>query len=323
MEKERIKKSPNYKNGIFINLEETPMMAEDASMLKTMRQFIKGNKNGKPKNAIETIKFDRESFLKDNNKLSFIWLGHSTLLIKLNGIVILTDPVFSKYASPVPYSNGSFKYTNTYKIDDLPEIDMVLLSHDHYDHLDKKSIKKLKNKAKMFYAPLGLKRYLLKWGVDATKIVIADWWEEFQDKTGIKLTACPSRHFSGRGIHNRNKTLWCSWTIESKTNKVFFSGDSGYGLHYKEIGDKYGPFDLAFIECGQYHHNWRYIHALPEQTVQANIDLRSKSLLPIHWGKFRLSLHDWTEPIDRAKKEASSKGQQLIDAKIGETNTIL
>ncbi|MBN1821705.1 MAG: MBL fold metallo-hydrolase [Prolixibacteraceae bacterium] len=319
---ERIRKSPNFRNGIFQNPEPTIMFNKENSMLKTMRKFLSGTENGKPE-LVETLPFDKQKFLNNNEGISFTWFGHSTVLINLKGVVILTDPVFSKYASPVPFSNRAFKYSNSYDSDSLPDIDILLISHDHYDHLDYKTIKKIHSRVKTIYVPLGVEAHLRRWGVPSEKIKIADWGDNFNDNSGVGLTATPARHFAGRGMVTRNKTLWCSWVIEHEKTKVFFSGDSGYGNHFSEIGEKHGPFDFTMLECGQYNHNWPQIHSFPEQTVQAHIDLKGNKMLPIHWGKFKLSLHPWDEPIKRAKAEAEKKGVNLSEAQIGEVIHII
>lgn len=317
----RIKLSPNFKNGIFQNMETTPMMTGDDSMLKTIRKFIAGTENGKP-GILETVPLNIENFKKISSGITLTWFGHSTVLLNIDGITILTDPVFSNNASPVPFSNKSFKYSFDDYLNNLPELDIVLISHDHYDHLDFTTIKYLNSKTKRFYVPLGVEAHLIKWGIDKNKITVADWGDCFSDKSGIKFTATTARHFSGRGIINRNKTLWCSWVIESKTKKIFFGGDSGYGIHFSEIGKKHGPFDLTMLECGQYHKNWANIHSMPEQTIQSHIDLKGTNLLTTHWGKFKLSLHSWDDPIKRAKAEAARKEVDLLDVQIGEVKSI-
>jgi L-ascorbate metabolism protein UlaG (beta-lactamase superfamily) len=313
----RIKASPNFKDGVSQNLEPTIMFNKDESMLKTFGKFIKGAENGRPE-MVETVDFDKEKFIANNRGISFVWFGHSTILLNVEGTVILCDPVFSGSASPFPFGNKSFDFSHDNYLANLPDIDIILISHDHYDHLDYKTIKKLKDKTARFYVPLGVESHLKRWGVPSGKISVADWWDGFSDVSGIKVTAAPARHFSGRLFSDRNKTLWCSWIIETKNRKIFFGGDSGYGKHFAGIGEKFGPFDFTMLECGQYNQNWPNIHSMPEQTIQANLDLNGKNLLPIHWGKFKLSLHPWTEPIVRAKAEAQNKNANLIEVKIGE-----
>ena len=313
----RMEASSNYKDGVFVNMETTKVMAEDNSMFSTMIEWIKGPENGTP-DSIETLKFNKEKFVaKVDSNYKITWFGHSTVMINMFDKVILTDPVFSDYASPLPFTNRSFKYTNPYTVDDLPEIDYLLISHDHYDHLDWRTIEKLDKKVKAYYVPLGVESHLISWGVDPAKIHVADWWEEFKVDENITLVSTPARHFSGRAF-TRNTTLWCSWVIKSDEGSIFFGADSGYGKHFKLIGDKYGPFVSTFIECGQYNKNWANIHAMPEQSVQAHIDLKGDKMFTIHWGKFQLALHSWTDPIERARKESSIKGVNLVEPVIGD-----
>ena len=316
---ERLEASPNFKNGKFQNLEPTRMMTGTNTRSETIKKFIKGVENDKPEEPIESVEFDKKKFLaQDGDTIKFTWFGHSTVLLNLNGKIIITDPVFTKAASPVPFFNKSFDFKNNYSVENLPELDVVLISHDHYDHLDYKTIKMLDSKTKKFIVPLGVDAHLLRWGISKEKIEVADWYDSIKFDSVLSFTSTPSRHFSGRGTQDRDKTLWCSWVIKSKDHQIFFGGDSGYGKHFKEIGEKFGPFDLALIECGQYNENWSQIHAMPEQTVQAHIDLKGKILLPIHWSKYRLSVHSWTEPIERAKTASLKNNIQLVNPKIGE-----
>lgn len=316
--KEKLDASPNFKNGKFQNLEPTVMMTGENTRSETIKKFIKGVDNARPEEPIESVEFNMDEFSKSGNGITYTWFGHSTVLLNINGKIVITDPVFTKAASPVPFFNKSFEFEHQYSVDILPELDVVLISHDHYDHLDYKTIKKINSKTKKFIVPLGVDAHLLRWGISAKKIEIADWNDVIEIDSNLKFTATPARHFSGRGTRDRDKTLWCSWVIESDSQKVFFGGDSGYGNHFKEIGEKHGPFELTFIECGQYNENWSQIHAMPEETVQAHIDLKGKNLLPIHWSKFRLSIHSWTEPIERAKLASKEFEFNLHNPKVGE-----
>lgn len=319
---ERVKKSPNFINGEFKNIEPTQTMANDVKYTKLLKDFTRKIENTIPSVPIITQKFETNKFTDTINPVAYTWFGHSTVLLNINGTIIITDPVFSNYASPVWFVNRSFEYTQNYNVNMLPKIDIVIISHDHYDHLDKKSIKALAKNGCKFYVPLGVEKYLVKWGIQANKIFIADWWDSFTDTLGLKLTCAPARHFSGRGLTSHNKTLWCSWIIEKNNTRVFFSGDTGYGTHFKQIANKFNSFDLAFIECGQYNPNWRYIHGMPEQTVQAAADINAKFLVPIHWGKFKLSTHQWDEPINRALKHAKTIDINIIETIIGSIITV-
>lgn len=319
---ERMKQSPNYVNGEFVNFEPTTVMMENNSMVSTMWEWIKGPENGMPDSMV-TMKFNKEEFLShEDSILKITWFGHSSVLMKIGDKVILTDPVFSPYASPLPFTNKSFKYTNPVNIEDLPAIDILLISHDHYDHLDIETIKKIDDKVISYYVPLGVDAHLISWGVNPDKINVADWWDEFKIDENLLIAAAPARHFSGR-LFKRNTTLWCSWVLKSPMGSIYFGADSGYGKHFKTIGEKYGPFKLTMIECGQYNKNWPTIHAMPEQAVQAHIDLKGEEMMTIHWGKYQLALHSWSEPIERARVEAERQNIKLIEPVIGDVNEIV
>lgn len=315
---ERLIASPNFREGIFQNLETTVMMTGENGYWSTMKKYFKGVENDKPSTPIQSLKFNKDKFSASDKQVIYTWFGHSTVLIKINDKVIITDPVFSKAASPVPFINKAFEFENDYSAEILPELDVVLISHDHYDHLDYETILKIDAKTKKFIVPLGVDAHLLRWGISANKIEIADWGDTISIDSSLKFISTPARHFSGRGTKDRNKTQWCSWVIQSDSSKLFFGGDSGYGKHFKEIGNTYGPFELTMIECGQYNENWNQIHAMPEQSVQANIDLQGKRMLPIHWSKYKLSIHSWAEPIERAKKESEIKNVDISLIKVGE-----
>ncbi len=321
--KEEIKKyesSPNFKDGKFVNMEPTAVMVEGASMWENAWEFIKGPENGKPE-LMETIKFDKEKFMLSSDvNAVYTWFGHSTVMMRVKDKTIIADPVFSSYASPVSFTNKSFKYSNNYDVDDLPYIDIVLISHDHYDHLDMNTIKKMDKNVGRYLVPLGVELHLIKWGIAENKIEVMDWWDE-KSIEGITFASTPARHFSGRKF-SRNNSLWCSWVVKTDSVNLYFGADSGYGKHFKMIGEKYGPFDFSMIECGQYNKNWKNIHAMPEQSVQANIDLKSKSMMAIHWGKFQLALHPWTEPIERARVAAEKTGVDLVEPEIGDVNVL-
>ena len=313
---ERILQSNNYKDGSFKNLSETPMMAEDASYIRLAGYYINRENPTAPSDTLPSVK---ANFTIEGNKPVVTWFGHSTFLIQTEGKNILVDPVFSQRASPVSYAGSkAYPTSTTYALEDLPGIDLVVITHDHYDHLDYASIVGLKDKAKKFISPLGVGAHLEYWGVDPVKITELDWWEVSQPDTELKIAATPARHFSGRGIFDRNITLWASYVLQTSKHSIYIGGDSGYDTHFKEIGEKYGPFDLVFLESGQYHEFWKYIHMMPEETVQATADLRGKVLLPVHWGKFTLALHTWDDPIKRVMKKAEELNVKVTTPIIGE-----
>lgn len=313
-----IKNSSNYKKGSFQNLSITNAMAEDASFFKTLRDFLNKDKNVKPQKALPFIKTDLAKLKSDQPTL--VWFGHSSYLLKINGITILVDPVLSGNAAPVSFMVKAFQGANEYKPEDFPKIDLLLLTHDHYDHLDYKTVVKLKSKVDKVVCSLGVGSHLEHWGFDGKIIHELDWWETFSEKE-LSLTAAPGRHFSGRGI-KRGQSLWSAFILKTKTHNLFLGGDSGYDTHFKEIGDNYGPFDLVILESGQYNTSWPNIHMMPEETVQAALDLKGKILLPVHWGKFTLAMHAWNEPIQRVLKKAEELKLKVTHPKIGEPNLI-
>lgn len=316
--RKQLSRSKQYAGSKFTNPIPTVMELTTGEKLKLLIEFMKGNPKARPGKPVVTELLSEVYFgLGEQPKL--IWFGHSAALLLLDGKTLLLDPMFGKAPSPFPLIGGKrFSEKLPLEIKQLPAIDAVLISHDHYDHLDYGSIMKLKDKVKQFFVPLGVAQHLVKWGIDPAKIEEHDWWEEFSCQ-GLQLACTPARHFSGRSLADRDATLWCSWVIYGHAAKIFFSGDSGYGPHFKEIGDKYGPFDLTLMECGQYDERWATIHMMPEETVQAHLDLRGKVMIPIHWGAFTLALHDWTDPVERAVKAAKERNTMISTPKIGET----
>lgn len=317
----RINESKNFSNGKFNNQIETHMNMSVKETIGVMRQLLKGNPLGRPKTGITPVNMDLNAF-RDSAETQITWFGHSAFLLKINGLTILIDPMFGRSPSPFPiFGPKRYSAKLPFEIKELPAIDAVILSHDHYDHLDYGSILKLKSKVKQFIVPLGVAGHLVRWGVDPQIIQEHDWWDEFTYR-GLTLASTPARHFSGRGLGGRDTSLWCSWVILSEQSRIYFSGDSGYGPHFKEIGDKYGPFDLTLMECGQYNERWAGIHMMPEETVKAHVDVRGKLLIPIHWGAFSLSVHSWTDPVERAVKAAKLLNTAIATPRIGETITV-
>lgn len=325
-EGERLEKmfdADNYRGGKFHNTVPTDMSFNSSKMAGSMWEFIKGNKNRQPSGTIDVPVFNKEEFMqKSSENISFTWFGHSSFLFKIDGKVVLVDPVFSERASMFSFMGPKrFSYSSYMDVDKLPELDAVIISHDHYDHLDYETILQLRDKVDRFFVPLSVGAHLEKWGVPIENIVELNWWNSVNFE-GLKMVFTPSRHFSGRGLSNRFTTLWGSWVLIGKQQRLFFGGDSGYFDGFKEIGEKYGPFDLTFLECGAYNENWANIHMMPEETVQAHIDLKGKYLMPIHWGKFNLSLHPWKEPIQRAVKKGEELDVQFITPEIGVVNVL-
>ncbi len=312
---EKIKLSKNFNGEQFVNILPTEVSTPVADNKFSIIDFFNPPAGKNPEQALPANAFDSTTLKNDE----FVWFGHSTVLVKTDDVTVLVDPVFYK-ASPVPFTVQPFTMQVKHSIDDLPEIDVVLISHDHYDHLDYQAIKELNAKVKHFLVPLGIKAHLLGWGVANEKITELDWYSEYAYES-VNFTLTPSRHFSGRGITDRFSTLWGSWVVQSKSLNMYFSGDSGYFDEFKKIGDQFGPFDIAFIENGAYNANWSQIHMLPEESVQASIDLGAKVFFPIHWGKFDLSIHAWDEPVIRAHKAATAKGINIATPLVGEVFT--
>lgn len=245
-----------------------------------------------------------------------IRLGHSSIYLQIAGQKWLIDPVFSERASPVSFIGPKRFHETPIKLADLNNIDGVLISHDHYDHLDKASIKTLASTVKHFVVPLGVDKHLLDWGVDKHKISAVDWWQSI-NIANLQITATPTQHFSGRGLLDKNQTLWASYVIKSTTSSLYFSGDSGYFEGFKEIGERLGPFDLTMIETGAYDKGWPTIHMTPEQSLQAHRDVRGKTMLPIHNGTFDLAFHSWYEPLQRISALAKQQNISLSTPIIG------
>jgi L-ascorbate metabolism protein UlaG (beta-lactamase superfamily) len=244
-------------------------------------------------------------------------LGHSTVLMKLNGAFWLTDPMFSDRASPLQFAGPKRFHAPPIGIDELPPIKGVIISHDHYDHLDYDSIMKLAGKTEYFLTPLGVGDILVDWGVPPVKVRQLDWWQETAIDA-VRFVATPAQHFSGRGLFDKNQTQWASWVILAPNQRLFFSGDSGYFDGFKRIGEKYGPFDLTLLETGAYNANWPNVHMHPEESLQAHLDLKGKRLLPIHNGTFDLSMHPWREPFDRKAALGKERGIPIIAPMMGE-----
>ncbi|WP_373511188.1 MBL fold metallo-hydrolase [Persicitalea sp.] len=315
----RIRKSSNYHRGAFQNHSPTPVMAEGVTTLGTMRDFLRPGKDRKPSRPLPSIKTDLKNLPDGEDTL--VWFGHSSYLLKISGKTILVDPVFSGNASPVSFFGKNYPGSNVYGVADMPEIDILLITHDHYDHFDYDTVVKVRPKVKQVVASLGVGAHLERWGYAPDTIQELYWYETAQLSDGISLTALPARHFSGR-LFKRGQTLWSSFVLDASDYKLYLGGDSGYDKHFAEIGEKYGPFDLTILECGQYNQNWPYIHMMPEQTVQAALDLRAKALLPVHWAKFTLALHPWYEPIERVSKRAQEMQLPLATPLIGQAVVI-
>lgn len=301
-------------DGSLQNLSPTPMKPDGVSYWDMITGMLKRNELATPHKPLPTVIPDFSA----TKETKVIWFGHSSYYIQIDGLKILVDPIFSARPSPFSFiGSKQFPGTDFVNSDSFPELDIVLLTHDHYDHLDYPTILELKSKTKHFITSLGVGAHLEKWGIDASRFTELSWGGEV-GKFGLKFIATPARHFTGR-MFKRNQTLWSGFVLQSSQYKLYLGGDSGYDSHFKEIGEKYGPFDLCVLECGQYNTYWPYIHMFPEQTVQAAIDLRAKYLLPVHWSKFKLAMHNWNDPIIRVVEEAGHKDLKITTPHLGES----
>jgi len=322
---QKYKRSPNWKNGSFQNFVYTSLDFQIKRIPGFIYKQIFDGKKRQPQNSLPIIPFDKNHFLDDQKnpeKAKFIWYGHSALLFRIHQKTILLDPMLGPDCSPIaPFATARFSENTLDLIDDFPEIDLMLITHDHYDHLDFASIQKLKTKTKQYYVGLGLKRHLVAWGVNPDLVTEFDWWDE-KNFHNIDITYTPTRHFSGRGLRNRDCSLWGGWSLHTPSEKIWFSGDGGYGDHFKAVGEKLGPFDFGFMECGQYNENWPVTHLFPEESVQAALDAGVQKAMPVHWCGFALAQHSWKDPVERFSKKANSVDLEIMLPKMGSISTI-
>ncbi|NAT78548.1 hydrolase [Dickeya dadantii] len=311
----------NPQTGRFFNLRPSaaPRMNLWQSLSLLWRLGFQ-RKGRVPDKRLPVISPDLNAFLAVDERLKFIWFGHSTLLLNLDDTRILIDPVFSASVSPFSFMFRRFQPPVLAR-EALPDIDIILLSHDHYDHLDEQTIRAFRDTPTRFIAPLKVGEHLKKWGIEAERIQELEWYQS-HTLNGITFTATPSHHFSGRSLSGRNTTLWASWVIQGQRERIFFSGDSGYGEHFRDIGERFGPFSLAFMENGQYNERWPDSHMHPEQTVQAVQDVRASLFMPIHWGMFALAFHDWADPVRNSSQLARERQLPMIMPMLGEVVTL-
>lgn len=314
---ERMHQSRHYKNHQFQNLSNTPSLAEGYSMPKVMYDFFFKKKNPliKPLKNIPSVHTDLKNLPKDQDV--FVWLGHSSYYIQTDGVSFLIDPVLSPYGSPFKFFNKAFTGADIFKPEDIPQLDYLVITHDHYDHLDYPTVKAIRDKVSQVILPLGVGAHLERWGYRPEQLIEEDWDSEVGLKNNINIIFTPARHFSGRKV-KRNVTLWTSYVLETPTKKLFLGGDSGYDTHFKMIGEKYGPFDYAIIENGQYNEAWKYIHALPEDVIQASMDVNAKNIIPVHSSKFALALHAWNEPLQKVTALGKARNLNILTPMIGE-----
>jgi L-ascorbate metabolism protein UlaG (beta-lactamase superfamily) len=311
-----IQRSPHYRNGKFHNLSDTPDLTEGATFFSILKDFIfNRSKQSAPPAVLPSVKTNLLSLDKDRDVL--VWFGHSSYFMQVDGKRILVDPVLSGSASPLRFTTRSFPGADVYAPDELPVIDYLFITHDHWDHLDHDTLLKLKPKIGKIITGMGTGAHLEHWGFSTNIIIEKDWNEQVDLEDGFVVNTVPARHFSGRGF-KRQQSLWLSFVLQTPTLKIFIGGDSGYDTHFAETGKRFGPFDLAILECGQYNKSWKHIHMTPEELVQAAADLQARRFIPVHWAKFSLALHSWDDPIRRVTAAAAQSNIPILHPMIGE-----
>lgn len=316
---QRIEASPQYRDGQFVNVvAQTP-----ASLGNYWRYFIaqfRGQEQREPPSPIPLVPLQANAFMQPAAPgMRAAWLGHASVLFEIDGLRVMVDPVFSERVSPIAFAGPKRFHATPIALQDLPPIDAVLISHDHYDHLDMPTIQYLAERGSRFFVPLGVGAHLQRWGVAAAQVHDMQWWQSIS-LGAVTLVCTPARHYSGRDMFDYKQTLWSSWSVLGSQHRIYYSGDSGYASHFDAIGQRFGPFDLTLIKVGAYgpSDSWRDIHMSPEQAVQAHMQLRGATLLPVHWATFNLALHAWDEPIKRTLRAAEEHGVKVITPRVGE-----
>ena len=316
--KDRIQSSRQWNKTRFQNPDPVPPL-DFAEMLSTAREYY----FNKPRESIPDVLLPAQPLDLPTGPagkvLQLVWLGHTTFLIEIEGIKILTDPMFSTRAGPFGLLGPKRYAQMATSVEELPHLDVVLITHDHYDHLDRASIQSLIPRTDRFIAPLGVGALLEQWGVDPQKLIELDWWEDTTIQS-VKITSTPARHFSGRGFFDKNKTLWSSYSIRAEKASLYLSGDSGWHDQLYEIGKRLGPFDVAIIEIGAYGKpkGWKEVHFTPEEAIRAHLAVKGKVLIPEHWATFDLAMFPWHEPIERFISAANEAGVNYLTPAIGE-----
>ena len=320
LRRERIEASPRFRNGKFHNtdpLASTMVGQPLQKRVSIVGEFFFGGARRTPKSPLPVVSPLEAWAHEAETGLRATWLGHSTVLLEIDSVRVLTDPVWGERVSPVPWAGPRRFHPVPVRVEELPEVDAVLVSHDHFDHLDYPTILELARRDVPFYTSLGVGAHLEAWGVPASRITELDWWEEALLPGGrLSFTATPSRHFSGRGT-GANRTAWSSWVLRTARHRVFFSGDTGLTRELTTIGERFGPFDLVMLEVGAHHPAWGEIHLGPENALVALRMLGGGTLLPVHWGTFDLGLHPWEEPVVVLERGAAEQGVHLVTPRIG------
>ena len=306
--------SPNFKDGTFENLNPTSVQSDEVSSWDLLGDYLVSDDCRSPNEELPSEKFELIEI--EGDQISVTWFGHSTILMRSNNISIITDPVFSDSgAGPLSVGPNPFPFENSYTLDDLPKIDYVFISHDHYDHLDMETVRGLEDS--QFLVPLGVKNHLLAWGVDERNIQELDWYDEVNITQDLQVAFTPAQHFSGRGLDDSHSTLWGSWVFNFNDKSIYFSGDTGYMDEFTNISERYGPFDIAFLDSGQYNIAWQQVHMLPEEVIQAGIDLNASVILPIHISKYELALHHWYEPMELVSELGTERNVTVATPLLG------
>ncbi|MBL6279490.1 MBL fold metallo-hydrolase [Micromonospora fiedleri] len=317
---DRAARSPQFRDGVFHNRPGTPITAPDPDR-NLLRELLFGKQKRRPSAPVPLVRPVAATPVDPARELTVIWYGHASTLIEIEGRRVLLDPVWSERCSPSSALGPRRLHEPPVRLDELPHLDAILISHDHYDHLDMATVRELTaRQSAPFLVPLGVGAHLDRWGVPADRIIELDWAQTHR-VADLEITCAAAQHFSGRGLR-RNGTLWSSWVVAGRQRRVYYTGDSGYFAGYAEIGAAYGPFDMTLIQIGAYDHAWASIHMFPEEAVAAHVDLRGGLLVPVHWATFNLALHDWSEPVDRLWAEAKARDVRLAVPRPGERVTV-
>src|SRR5450755_3974958 len=316
---ERMKASPRYVDGAFVNTAPVAQGLKKGTATPTIAEFLCGGQRRTPRAPLPSHSPVQGWQQAPETGLRATWLGHSTVLLEVDGVRVLTDPVWGERASPLAFAGPKRFQPVPVAVSALPRLDAVIISHDHYDHLDYPTILELAKLDVPFITSLGVGAHLESWGVPAERITELDWWEEASvPGTGLSVSAAPSQHFSGRGKGRRNATLWSSFVVRGPKHAVFFSGDTGLTPEYGAIRERFGAFDLVLLEVGAFHESWGDIHLGPEHALEALSLLGGGKLLPVHWGTFNLAIHAWDEPAETLLRLAPQRGAQLVMPMLGE-----
>ena len=315
----RMRANPHFHDGRFVNdLPPAGYTFADVRAL-FVGQFF-GDEIRVPPEPIPVVAVDPDSLRSAPPALGLraFWIGHASVYVELDGVRMLIDPIFSEYASPFDIGPRRF-HPPPIALADLPPVDAVLITHDHYDHLDMRTVQQLAQRGSVFFVPLGIGAHLQAWGVPEAQIRDLEWWQEAR-LHGLRVVSTPSRHYSGRGLTDKDATLWTSWSVIGAKHRFYVSGDTGYSDHFARIGERFGPFDMAFFKIGAYGPGapWLDIHMSPEDAVRAHREVRARRMFPVHWGTFNLAFHAWNEPVRRTLAAAAANQVELLTPRVGE-----